>query len=56
MNNSIQYFTEKEILELEKIKINFMVNPALFDKCVKEVLQVFLQTACCFVREWLGGR
>ena len=53
MKNSIQYFTEKGIPDLEKIKINFMENPAMFDKCVKEVLQIVLQTACCFVCEWL---
>ena len=35
MNNSIQYFTEKGIPQLEKIKINFMENPALFDKYVE---------------------
>ena len=46
MKNSIQYFTENGIPELEKIKMNFMENPAVFDKCVEEVWKVFLQTAC----------
>lgn len=49
MKNSIQHFIEKGIPELEKIKINLMKNPAIFDKCVEEVLQVVLQIACCFV-------
>ena len=49
MKNSIQYFTENGIPELEKIKLNFMENPAMFDKCVEEVWKVFLQTACCFI-------
>ncbi len=53
MKNSIQYFTEKGIPELEKIKINFMETPAMFDKCVKEVLQVLLRFACCLICEWL---
>ena len=53
MKNSIQHFIEKGIPELEKIKINLMKNPAIFDKCVEEVLQVVLQIACCFVCEWL---
>lgn len=53
MKNSIQYFTEKGIPELEKIKLNFMENPAMFDKCVKEVLQVLLRLACCLICEWL---
>ena len=53
MRNSIQYFTEKGIPELEKIKINFMENPAKFDKSVKEVLQVLLRFACCLICEWL---
>jgi len=53
VKNNIQHFIEKGIPELEKIKINLMKNPALFDKCVEEVLQVVLQIACCFVYEWL---
>ena len=53
MKNSIQYFTEKGIPELEKIKINFMETPAMFDKCIKEVLQVLLRFACCLICEWL---
>ena len=53
MKNSIQYFTENGIPELEKIKIKFMENPAAFDKCVEDTWKVFLQTAACFVREWL---
>jgi len=53
MKNSIQYFTENGIPELEKIKMNFMENPAVFDKCVEEVWKVFLQTACCFICGWL---
>ena len=53
MKNSIQYFTENGIPELEKIKLNFLENPAMFDKCVDEVLKVFLQTACCFICGWL---
>ena len=53
MKNSIQYFTEKGIPELEKIEINFMETPAMFDKCVKEVLQVLLRFACCLICEWL---
>ncbi len=31
MKNSIQYFTENGIPELEKIKRDFMENPAVFD-------------------------
>jgi len=53
MKNSIPHFIEKGIPELEKIKINFMKNPAVFDKCVEEVLQVFLQAARFLVCEWL---
>ena len=37
----------------EKIKMNFMENPAVFDKCVEDVWKVFLQTACCFICGWL---
>lgn len=55
MKNSIQYFTEKGIPELEKIKINFMETPAMFDKCVKEVLQVLLRFACCCDLRMAGG-
>lgn len=53
MKNSIQYFTENGIPELEKIKLNFMESPAMFDKCVDEVWKVFLQTACHFICGWL---
>lgn len=53
MKNSIQYFTEKGIPELEKIKLNFMENPTTFDKRVKEVPQVLLRLACCIICEWL---
>lgn len=53
MKNSIQYFTENGIPELEKIKLNFLENPAMFDKCVDEVWKVFLQTACYFICGWL---
>ncbi len=53
MKNSIQHFAENGIPELEKIKMNFMENPAMFDKWVEEVWKVFLQTACCFIQEWL---
>ena len=30
-----------------------MENPAMFDKCVKEVLQVLLRFASCLICEWL---
>ena len=53
MRNSIQYFTENGIPELEKIKLNFLENPAMFDKCVDKVCKVFLQTACCLICGWL---
>ncbi len=53
MKNSIQYFTENGIPELEKIKMNFMANPEMFDQCAEEVWKVFLQTACCLVCGWL---
>ena len=53
MKNSIQYFTENGIPELEKIKLNFLENPAMFDRCVDKVWKVFLQTACYFICEWL---
>ena len=53
MKNSIQYFIEKGIPELEKIERNFMENPIQFDECVKEVESVFLKIACCFVSECL---
>lgn len=53
MKNSIQYFTENGIPELEKIKINFMKNPAMFDQYIEEVRKVFLQTACILISEWL---
>jgi len=53
MKNSIQYFTENGIPELEKIKLNFLENPAMFDRCVDEVWKVFLQTACYFICGWL---
>ncbi len=42
MKNSKQYFTENGIPGLEKIKMNFMEDPALFDKCVEEVWKIFL--------------
>jgi len=53
MKNSIQYFTENGIPELEKIKLNFMENPAAFDQCVNKAWKVFLKTACCFISGWL---
>lgn len=53
MKNSIQYFTENGIPELEKIKLYFLENPAMFDKCVDEVWKVFLQTACYLISGWL---
>ena len=53
MKNSIQYFIENGIPELEKIKLNFMENPTMFDQCVEEAWKIFLQTACCFICGWL---
>lgn len=53
MKNSIQYFTENGIPELEKIKINFMESPETFDQWVSMAGNVFLKTACYFIREWL---
>ena len=53
MKNSIQYFTENGIPELEKIKIDFMKTPAMFDQCVNEVWNVFLEMACYVISEWL---
>lgn len=53
MKNSIQYFTENGIPELEKIKINFIKNPGMFDQYVEEVQNVFLSMACIVISEWL---
>ncbi len=53
MKNSIQYFTENGMPELEKIKLNFMENPAAFDQCVNKAWKVFLGMACHLVSEWL---
>lgn len=33
--------------------MNFIENPAMFDKCVEEVWKVFLQPACSFICGWL---
>ncbi len=48
MKNSIQYFTENGIPELEKIKMNFMANPEMFDQCVEEVWKVFPSDSMLF--------
>lgn len=53
MENSIQYFLENGIPELEKIRINFMKAPSLFDECAEEIKKVFLKTACRFLSELL---
>lgn len=37
MNNSIQYFLENGIPGLEKIKKDFLANPACFDEYIEEV-------------------
>ena len=41
MENSIQYFVENGIPDLEKIRINFMKTPSLFDECAEAVKKVF---------------
>ncbi len=33
--------------------MNFMEDPAMFDNCVQDVWKVFLETARCFISEWL---
>lgn len=53
MKNSIQHFVENGIPELEKIRINFMKAPSLFDECAEEVKKIFLKTACMLLSEWL---
>lgn len=53
MENSIHYFTENGIPELEKIRINFMKAPSLFDECAEEVKKIFLKIACQFLSELL---
>lgn len=53
MKNSIQDFVENGIPELEKIRINFMKAPSLFDERAEEIKGVFLKAACQFLSELL---
>lgn len=53
MENSIHYFLENGIPELEKIRIVFMKSPSLFDECAEEIKKVFLKAACQFLSELL---
>lgn len=56
MKNIIQYFLENGIPELEKIRIDFIGNPSLFDECVEETKKTVLDFACQFLsgllEEW----
>lgn len=53
MENSIHYFLENGIPELEKIRIDFMKAPSLFDERAEEIKGVFLKAACQFLSELL---
>lgn len=53
MKNSIQYFLENGIPELEKIRINFMKEPSRFDEHMDKIGKVFLKVACHFASELL---
>ena len=53
MNNSIQYFLENGIPELEKIKKDFLSNPGHFDEYVEKVRGSMLDFACHIISEVL---
>ncbi len=42
MNNSIQYFWEKGIPGLEKIKKDFFTDPECFDRYIENVKNIVL--------------
>ncbi len=46
MNNSIQYFLENGIPELEKIKKDFLSNPGHFDEYIEKVKGIMLDFGC----------
>ena len=53
MNNSIQYFLENGIPELEKIKKDFLSSPGHFDEYVEKVRDTMLDFACHIISEVL---
>jgi len=53
MNNSIQYFLENGIPELEKIKKDFLSNPGHFDEYVEKVRGTMLDFGCHIISEVL---
>lgn len=53
MNNSIQYFLENGIPELEKVKKDFFTNPMCFDEYIEEVKNIVLYFGCHIVSEVL---
>lgn len=59
MKNSIQYFLENGIPELEKIRISFMKEPGRFDEYMDKIGKMFLKATCHFtlelIRQLLGS-
>ncbi len=55
MNNSIQYFLENGIPELEKIKKDFLSNPKHFDGYIEKVKGIMLDFACHIISGVLEG-
>ncbi|MCI9078400.1 MAG: hypothetical protein HFH68_05655 [Lachnospiraceae bacterium] len=53
MNNSIQYFLENGIPELEKIKKDFLSNPKHFDGYIEKVKGIMLDFGCSIISEVL---
>jgi len=46
MNNSIKYFLENGIPELEKNKKDFLSNPGHFDGYIEKVKGIMLDSGC----------
>lgn len=53
MNNSIQYFLEKGIPELEKNKKDFFNDPACFDGYIEKVKNILMDFGCHIISEAL---
>ena len=53
MYNSIQYFTEKVIPQIEKKREKFMENPTELGSIVVELKEILSEFECCILSEML---